>query len=138
MFAVVSISLAVVGWSEARELRPSDHGLAYQYSLPAPGVSSPEIHSMESFFGGSLPFSAPPPHVSDLMLPEAMNTGGARQGDTDSDSGGSGDHVKSVLLVSSLVCGVTGAVLLVAAGLLLVVHFRKTPSTSSSTLSTKQ
>ncbi|KAK9227099.1 hypothetical protein WN943_012148 [Citrus x changshan-huyou] len=89
----------------SRELRPSDHGLEYQSPPPSSEKSSPQ---MTSFFEGSS--SPPPPSPPNrFALPTAMNSS---TDDTSWLSGGGGggrDHVRHVMLVATVACGVTGA-----------------------------
>ncbi|KAF8413511.1 hypothetical protein HHK36_001501 [Tetracentron sinense] len=112
------IAMMIVGESECREIRPSDHGLESQKN-PG-GVKSPE---MVSFFGGSSPSSS-----SEMSLPEAKNSSEQWWG----TMGPPGrfreekghDHVKEVMLIASLVCGVVGLALLVATAFIYFFRFR--------------
>lgn len=120
--------------SESHELRPSDHGLEYQTNTPSSsdsGKSPPP--EMMSFFGNSSSTS------SDVAMPKALNSNSnssSSSSSPDDDTswwnnagrGGGGkskDHVRDVLLVGSIACGLTGVVLLVASALLYVFKFRK-------------
>lgn len=114
IFAVCLISFA--GESSGRELRPSDHGLEYQESTPPAEKKSP---GMKSFFGGG------PSPATNAALPWAMNSTEPSW----SGGGGKRDRVRQVLLVGSLVCGVTGVALLVASGLLYIFKYKKQKST---------
>lgn len=120
--------------SESHELRPSDHGLEYQTNTPSSsdsGKSPPP--EMMSFFGNSSSTS------SDVAMPKALNSNSNSSSSSSPDDdtswwnnagrgGGGGkskDHVRDVLLVGSIACGLTGVVLLVASALLYVFKFRK-------------
>ena len=118
--------------SESHELRPSDHGLEYQTNTPSSsdsGKSPPP--EMMSFFGNSSSTS------SDVAMPKALNSNSNSSSSSPDDDtswwnnagrGGGGkskDHVRDVLLVGSIACGLTGVVLLVASALLYVFKFRK-------------
>ncbi|XVF26349.1 hypothetical protein REPUB_Repub14bG0008400 [Reevesia pubescens] len=114
--------ILIIGESTARELRPSDHGLEYQ-SLPPTGLKST---GMMSFFGSTSKSSSSTP--STVALPKAMNSN-----DTSwwkSNRHGS-DHVRHVLVLGSLVCGVTGVALLAASAFIYVVKIRSSPSSTS-------
>lgn len=123
--------------SGGRDLRPSEHGLAYQDSSKP--TKKQDVRDMLSFFGRT-----PPPPQQQLELPEGKNVTDAwwRDG-SGSDSvtveasrDGEKDHlVKEVLLVASLVCGVTGAGLLAAAAFLVANRRRdQRRETAMSTL----
>ena len=107
--------------SESRELRPSDHGLQYQNSPPVGG-------EMRSFFGGS---KSSPSTSSDMAMPKAMNSNSTDDtswwGKGGSHGSGSGrkDHVRDVLLLASVACGITGVALLVASALVYIFKFRR-------------
>ncbi|KAL1205061.1 hypothetical protein V5N11_016406 [Cardamine amara subsp. amara] len=97
----------------ARELRPSDHGLEYYYE---PDMSSSE---MTSFFGPpssnevtSTTSSSP---SSSTTLPSAVKSPMT----TTSSKGRGDDHVmKHVLVVGSLVCALSGVALMIASALI--------------------
>ncbi|XP_051124862.1 uncharacterized protein LOC127247169 [Andrographis paniculata] len=134
-YVVVSVALAfIVGHSSERELRPSDHGLAYQdgSSPPAPNSGTKE---MRAFFSGT----------PSAQLPEARNISGSWWTAHPSKDGARDlrkDHVTLGLIVGSAVCGVIGVALLAVS---TVVYLRrrlqkqqhpeslKIPSTSAST-----
>lgn len=127
IIAFITITLLIFSTdSIARELRPSDHGLEYQ-SLPPTGLKSSP--GMMSFFGSS---SSSTPNT--VALPKAMNS-------TDTSwwaGGGSSnrrerDHVRHVLLLGSLVCGVTGVALLAASALIYVIKIRSSSSNNNNT-----
>ncbi|KAH0696087.1 hypothetical protein KY289_013569 [Solanum tuberosum] len=111
-----------------RELRPSEHGLPYQHSsYPTAKSTDPELHSFFAGAGGKTPSS----------LPEARNlTWWDNSGDQMSRDSNRKDHVREVLLVSSLVCGAAGVVLLAVSAVVFVVRLRrrKQSETSLSTL----
>ncbi|OMP06035.1 hypothetical protein CCACVL1_01741 [Corchorus capsularis] len=110
--------------STARELRPSDHGLEYQ-SLPPTGLKSPE---MRSFFGASSSKSSTP---STVALPKAMNSNETETPWWSGRHGRGSDHVKQVLLLGSLVCGVTGVALLVASAFIYIIRRRSSQYSSA-------
>ena len=118
--------ILVVGESTARELRPSDHGLVFQISPPK-GVTYPP--AMMSFFNGKHSTAT----STDFGMPKALNSNESSQswwgGD---DGGGRRDHLRGALMVGSLVCGITGVILLVVSGLLYVFKYRKHKSKESS------
>ena len=127
----IIVMIIIIQDSKARELRPSDHGLEYQ-SMPPTAVRFPP--DMKQFFGASS--AATSTSSSGVALPKAMNsndtswwraTGGRGGG------GGGGDRVRHVLLVASLVCGVTGLALLVASALIFYFMRHKNQSSPSST-----
>ncbi|XP_059666422.1 uncharacterized protein LOC132312176 [Cornus florida] len=121
------IAVSIIKHSDGREIRPSEHGLAYQ-NAPATGRKSPE---MLSFFGGTRSAAA----SSNVTLPEARNTSGPSWW-TDPIGGGrrghGGDRVKDALLVASVVCGITGVALLLVAAFLFLSHYRKQRTSSPS------
>ncbi|CAH8253991.1 unnamed protein product [Arabidopsis lyrata] len=106
----------------ARELRPSDHGLEYYYE---PGESS----EMTSFFGppssNELTSSSSP---SSSILPSAVKSPMKKMSSSkDQDD----DHVMNhVLVVGSLVCGVSGVALMVASALIYFLGYPKTQNSS--------
>lgn len=112
------IVVTFIGGAGGREIRPSEHGLEYQDGPPA-GKKSPE---MMTFFKGTSSSSAP-----EVALPRAMNSSDPSWwGGSSGEGRGKGrDHVKEVLLVASLVCGITGVAFLVAAAFLLFHRFRR-------------
>ncbi|KAL9159321.1 hypothetical protein ABFS82_08G126000 [Erythranthe guttata] len=104
--ALVTLA-AITSQSAGRDLRPSDHGLAYQGN-----TSPPTQNSDGSFFGSTTPSSP--------TLPEAQSTaGGERSRDV------RGDLTRMVLLVASAICGVAGVVLLVVSAVVFIVRRRK-------------
>lgn len=111
-FYVPLISIVIIGeLSSARELRPSDHGLQSQGFQNLTPEESPE---MKEFFGASSPSTA--------ALPKAMNSDDNTPWSIGRGNGN--DHVRHVLLVASLVCGVTGVTLLVASALIYLFRFQ--------------
>ncbi|KAG5620453.1 hypothetical protein H5410_005671 [Solanum commersonii] len=100
-----------------RELRPSEHGLPYQHSsYPTAKSTDPELHSFFAGTGEKTPSS----------LPEARNlTWWNNSGDQVSRDSNRKDHVREVLLVSSLVCGAAGVVLLAVSAVVFVVRLRR-------------
>ncbi|XP_038688921.1 uncharacterized protein LOC119988083 [Tripterygium wilfordii] len=115
-FCVPLISIMIIGeLSSARELRPSNHGLQNQGFQQLAPEESPE---MKEFFRASSP---------DVALPSAMNSYNSTPwtiGDGGGDGGGGKDHVRHVLVVASLVCGVIGVTLLVASILIYLFRFK--------------
>ncbi|KAI3748149.1 hypothetical protein L6452_11048 [Arctium lappa] len=113
------IAIPVIRPSDGKELRPSDHG------LPNQGDEQAKAPQMSSFFGsGGASSSTTQP------LPEAKNFSDSSSSSTGHGGGGGADHVRKVLIVSSLVCGIVGIVLLVAAGILFLHRFRNRRSTT--------
>lgn len=122
----VTAAMAAAMLVESRYTRPSDHGLSYQ-TAPK-GNSTPQ---MAAFFGGSS-------SKADVALPKALNStqpawyrggggGGSRERRHD-------HHVRKVLLVASLVCGITGVALLVVVAFLFVGQYRSRQRESCSPL----
>ncbi|OIT29534.1 hypothetical protein A4A49_64409, partial [Nicotiana attenuata] len=104
-----------------RELRPAEHGLTNQ-GLSSTPTTNDDVPGMLSSFGGSGRRNAQPP----VALPIAKNLtwiGG--------DGGGmpvhhnSKDHMREALVISSLMCGATGIVLLAVSACVYVFRFRK-------------
>ncbi|XP_022714484.1 uncharacterized protein LOC111274097 [Durio zibethinus] len=120
------IVILIIRGSTARELRPSDHGLEYQ-SLPPMGLKSP---GMMSFFGATSKSSSSTP--STMALPKALNSNDTSWWSAGSNRRGS-DHLRHVLLLGSLVCGVTGLALLVASAFVYLIKIRSSPSSSTNT-----
>ncbi|TKY60129.1 hypothetical protein E2542_SST17224 [Spatholobus suberectus] len=116
----VFVPLLLAGASSARELRPSDHGLTFQTLSPEGAHSSPEMRSFFNSENSSPTMSS----SSDVALPRAMDSGDAAPPAWWHPAGGGGDRVGKALTVASLVCGVAGAVLLVASGLIYLFKFR--------------
>ncbi|EOA17569.1 hypothetical protein CARUB_v10005929mg [Capsella rubella] len=126
-FTVVTLLLTFAGNSLAGELRPSDHGLQYQFSSPPTESNSPP-GKMNSFFGD--PHSSPPPSRSQQLLPKATAADGGGGGDDDSwwrdGAGDRRDHVmRHVFLAASIICGVSGVALLVVFTLIYFFRYRK-------------
>lgn len=120
--AAVMIGLVFAGESIGKELRPSQHGLAFQNSSPAWVNSSSDI---SSFFNASSTSNS-----SDMMtMPKAANSSSDSSPSSwwrsTAGDGGGRNHVREALVVASLVCGVTGGVLLVATGLIYLSKHRK-------------
>lgn len=113
--------LILAGISSSKELRPSDHGLTFQTLSPAGPHSSPEMRSFFNNENSSPTMSS----SSDVALPRAMDSDASPPAwwRPAGDQGG-GDRVGKVLTVASLVCGVAGAVLLVASGLIYLFKHR--------------
>ncbi|KAJ7969121.1 Transmembrane protein [Quillaja saponaria] len=134
------IGLLIAAESGGREIRPSEHGLEYQNS-PPPGNKFPP--KMKSFFKGKDSSST----SSNVALPKAMNStsqsswwgngGDGDGGGGKGNNGGGRDHVKDVLLVGSIVCGITGVIILVASGFLYIFRFRNQKSSSSGAINNK-
>lgn len=111
---------------DARELRPSDHGLEYNYETS-------ESSEMTSFFG--------PPSSNELTstsssspscstLPSAAKSPlTSSKGRDDIDD----DHVMNhVLFVGSLVCVLSGVVLMVASALIYFLGYPKIQNSSNN------
>ncbi|KZV14687.1 hypothetical protein F511_41780 [Dorcoceras hygrometricum] len=102
---VALIIFSLITRSSCRDLRPSEHGLAYQEQGSPPPAQD---HQMLSFFGGTTP---------PVALPEARNITdpwSRRQRDIGRD------HLKIGLLVASAVCGLAGVVLLIVSGIVFL------------------
>ncbi|CAA2980168.1 uncharacterized protein LOC111412346 [Olea europaea var. sylvestris] len=117
----------IINQSEGRELRPSVHGLVYQDSSPP--VKANGTKEMLYFFGVTTSSPSSP-------LPEAKNfTDPATWWSNHAVGRSRGDHVKRSLLVASLICGLTGVVLLSVAGILFFLRLRKQKQQNSSSAS---
>ncbi|CAI9089623.1 OLC1v1024229C1 [Oldenlandia corymbosa var. corymbosa] len=132
----ITVSLVVFTRSDGRYLRPSDHGLAYQEPSAQPAAKGDSPPEMLSFFNGG---------NSSPALPEARNFTDARGGIggqtwwNDRERRMSRDahrkRVREVLLITSLVCGLAGVVLLAASAFVLVVRYRRQRQPPPPTLS---
>lgn len=126
-FLALSITISLlITQSDGRYLRPSDHGLSYQdTSHPTNNT----IAEMISFFNGG----------KTVTFPEAKNFTGAGAGGGSSSSPAATwwnyrerrrsrddhkNHVREILLVTSLVCGLSGVVLLVVSAFWFVLRSR--------------
>ncbi|CAJ1962964.1 unnamed protein product [Sphenostylis stenocarpa] len=98
-----------------RDLRPSEHGFLFQASPPS--NSSPEMRSFFSTTKGSSSSDAPLQNTTESLPPAWWGVNGG--------SGGGRSHVGLALMTASLVCGITGGVLLVATALLYLIKHRK-------------
>ncbi|KAI9122528.1 hypothetical protein K1719_006368 [Acacia pycnantha] len=118
--AVIIIGLMFSEESTAKDLRPSEHGLEFQNS---PSVWLNYSSGMRSFFNSSQVSNS-----SDIMtMPKASNSSDSSQSawwSSSTDSGGR-SHVRQALVIVTLVCGVTGVILLVATGLIFLSKHRK-------------
>lgn len=121
------VVLILTGVSSARDLRPSDHGLIFQTLSPVGAAhSTPE---MKSFFNSD--HSSPTmSSSSSVALPSAINSGDASPPSWWRVDGG--DRVGKALTVASLVCGIAGAILLLASGLIYVFKYRKQKQNAAS------
>ncbi|XP_027085970.2 uncharacterized protein LOC113783182 [Coffea eugenioides] len=131
-FLALNLTLSLlVMQSDGRYLRPSDHGLSYQDTAEPTKETDPE---MLSFFNNG----------KRVSLPEAKNltTGAGSAGgfSPGSDPAAAAwwrnrekkrsrdihkNHVREILLISSLVCGLGGVVLLVVSAFLFILRYRK-------------
>ncbi|KAG6420531.1 hypothetical protein SASPL_117062 [Salvia splendens] len=110
---------AVISYSAGRDLRPSDHGLAYQRDNSSPAHRDGNKQNMLSFFGSSMP------------RPEVQTVGGGGDGGGGRDAWPSmprsrdrrRDRVRLGLLAAAAICGFAGVALLVVSG--LVYHLRR-------------
>ncbi|XP_014518192.1 uncharacterized protein LOC106775560 [Vigna radiata var. radiata] len=110
---IIAIALLFTGSSSAgRDLRPSEHGLFFQASPPA--NSSPEMKSFFSTSKGSSASEVPLGNATESLPPQWWGVGR-----------GGRSHVGQALMTASLVCGITGGVLLVASALLYLFKHRK-------------
>ncbi|XP_050370648.1 uncharacterized protein LOC126788680 [Argentina anserina] len=127
--ALVMVMVAAMAFvSEARELRPSEHGLEY---TPAGNTSAAPAEAKSFFSGGGGGESG----SSSVALPKAMNSNETTSWweGVNARGGGKRDHhVRDVLVVVSLVCGITGVVLFVASAFVYVLRYRRKPEASSS------
>lgn len=131
-FIVVVLTFIVVvlssSRSNCRELRPAEHGLATTENQNSDSsTTNDEIPEMMSFFGGNGGRRDTKPPVAKPMAENVTWIGGERGGISVHHN--SRDHVRDVLLISSLVCGATGVVLLaVSVFVCVVLRFRKEKS----------
>lgn len=110
--------------SHGRYLRPSDHGLAYQNTSYSPRKDVPK---MVSFFKGG---RAATSFVPTTPLPEASHSSNndptvmwwRKNRKSREDSGK--DHLRQVLLLTSLLCGLAGVVLLVVSAFVFIYRYR--------------
>ena len=132
----IIMTITIIQHSKARELRPSDHGLDHQ-SLPPTGAKFPP--DMKEFFGASNPATRNTMSPSTgVALPKVKNSSDTSWWRTVGGGGGGGgkgggdDHVRHLLLVASLVCGVTGLGLLVSSAVICYCFIRHKNKHSSS------
>ncbi|KAM3284586.1 hypothetical protein P3S67_023385 [Capsicum chacoense] len=109
--------------SNGRYLRPAEHGLTANQSTTT--TTNDDVPEMLSFFGGNGRRNTQPP----VALPLAENIswigGDNKEGERPVHYKNK-DHVRDVLLISSLVCGASGVVLLaVSVFVCVVLKFRK-------------
>ncbi|CAI9783485.1 unnamed protein product [Fraxinus pennsylvanica] len=116
----------IISESDGREIRPSDHGLAYQDSSPP--IKANGTEEMLYFFGATSSSSVPLPKANNLSDP-------ATWWSKHKVGRSSGDHVKRSMLVASLICGLTGVALLSVAGILFLIRLRKQNKQKLSTSS---
>ncbi|XP_010460852.1 PREDICTED: uncharacterized protein LOC104741652 [Camelina sativa] len=120
----------------ARELRPSDHGLEYYYEPT--GESQSE---MTTFFGPPSPNELTPPTTSSSssssppssssILPSAVKSPLTTTKTSSKVRDNDDDHVMNhVLVVGSLVCGLSGVALMVASALIYFLGYPKTQNAS--------
>ncbi|XP_051128393.1 uncharacterized protein LOC127249560 [Andrographis paniculata] len=126
--AFVVVFVLILGHSAGRDLRPSDHGLAYQEeSFPPTQNGDDDSQKMRSFFGAAATVQLPEAkNIADALRSAGAERGGAR------DAGG--DHVRLGLVVASAVCGLTGVLLLAVSGVAFLIRRGKAeipPSTSA-------
>ncbi|EOA36644.1 hypothetical protein CARUB_v10011904mg [Capsella rubella] len=128
---VVFIVLESMTTINARELRPSDHGLEYYYE---PGESSssgmttffgpPSSNDLKSTTSSSSPSGSILPSAVKSPLPTTTTLPKVRDDDDD-------DHAMNhVLVVGSLVCGISGVALIVASALIYFLGYPKTQNSS--------
>ncbi|GAU50798.1 hypothetical protein TSUD_410730 [Trifolium subterraneum] len=113
----IIITVILTGTTAGRDLRPSDHGLSFQSPPPA---NSPT--EMRSFFNSnnnssnsSSSFDNSPWGVTDSIPPAIQRTTG-RNG---------GGRLGKALVWASLVCGITGGVLLVVSILIYLFNRKR-------------
>lgn len=114
LLLLMTLSSTLITPSHCKELRPSTHG------LPNNTAQSPE---MSTFFGNGTAVQ-PLPEARNYTDPTWSSSSSSRHVD-------GGDHVRKVLIVSSLVCGVAGVGLLLVAGFVFLRRFRKQQVPSS-------
>ncbi|KAH6790158.1 hypothetical protein C2S51_005164 [Perilla frutescens var. frutescens] len=115
----VIASSALLCSSSGRDLRPSDHGLAYQESSSPPrpaATQDGETQEMRSFFGATVELPEAK-NISDTWV--SAHAGGGRARDAGRE------HVRLGLVVASAVCGLTGVVLLAISGVVFLFRLRK-------------
>ncbi|MCD7466257.1 hypothetical protein HAX54_002805 [Datura stramonium] len=121
---IIVIFLSIMSFpSNGRELRPAEHGLTTNENSSS--TTNDDVPEMLSFFGGNGRRNTQPP----VALPLAKNLtwigGGDERGEMSAHHTPK-NHVRQVLLISSLVCGATGVVLLaVSVFVCVVLRFRK-------------
>ncbi|KAK7246144.1 hypothetical protein RIF29_41004 [Crotalaria pallida] len=120
---VIIITLTVTA---ARDLRPSNHGLIFQNSSLTP--ANPP---MKSFFNSSHTTTS---SDSDMPFPNSASSTESLPPAWRRAGGGGGRHWGRVLIVASLVCGVTGVTLLVATGILYLFIRNKRKRRNNPTL----
>ncbi|KAL2473852.1 hypothetical protein Fot_49588 [Forsythia ovata] len=113
--------LTITSQLNARDLRPSDHGLVYEDS-PSPANDSESTEEMLSFFGATTS-SEPLPEAKNLTADPITTWWRTHEGGRSRDL--HRDRVTMVLLVTSLFCGLIGVVLLVVSGILFLFRLRK-------------
>lgn len=99
----------------ADQLRPSDHGLEHQLTPPAGENSS---LAMMSFFGASSLESPRPPIGMNYSTDDGSWLRSGR-------SEGVKNRLREILLVASLVCGVSGVALLLTSAMLFLIKLRR-------------
>ncbi|XP_062016405.1 uncharacterized protein LOC133732836 [Rosa rugosa] len=121
---MVMVMVMAIG-SEARELRPSDHGLVY---TPAGNTSAAPEEAKTFFSGGG--GGGGGGESGGVALPKAMNSNDTSWWEGVNARGRGKDHVRDVLVVVSLVCGITGVVLFVASAFVYLLRYRKRKASS--------
>ncbi|XP_039043995.1 uncharacterized protein LOC120183346 [Hibiscus syriacus] len=124
------VVVVIIRESTARELRPSDHGLEYQ-SQPPTGLKSQE---MRSFFGSTSKSSSTSSSTpSTVAFPKATNSSDTSWWRSANDNRRGNNHLRHVLLLGSLICGVTGVALLASSAFIYVIKIRSSsPSTNNN------
>ncbi|KAG6423584.1 hypothetical protein SASPL_113985 [Salvia splendens] len=106
---------SIISYSAGRDLRPSDHGLAYQKDNSSPAHRDGNKQNMLSFFGSSIP------------RPELQTVGGGGGRDAwpsmPRPRDRRRDRVRLGLLAAAAICGFAGVALLVVSG--VVYHLRR-------------
>ncbi|CAA0823761.1 Unknown protein [Striga hermonthica] len=138
-YGVVALA-ALASVCGGRDLRPSDHGLAYQETSPSPPPQqNDDARGTLSFFGGTASSSVELPEARNISDSWWSSRGGS---DAGREARGAGrDRVRLGLLVASGVCGLTGGVLLVVSGVVFLFRHRNrkmkadgVPSTSAAAI----
>ncbi|KAM7530401.1 hypothetical protein LguiB_033811 [Lonicera macranthoides] len=120
------MAILTVRLSHSRELRPSQHGINNQDPPSPTGENSPETLT---FFGGTAP-NVPFPEARNMSGPSWRSSDGT--GDGGRSRSGGGDRVRTVVLVASVACGISGVVLLAVAASIKLFRFQQKKKLSTN------